>query len=312
MVEVEFKIQTESHYGVDESKELTEYQKMKMLIFPETSDGKEMTCLQKAIACVFPDFTWKSFTFWYGLLFLLGNVTIFIFLAAKNFVQSDKEHGFACLMVNMHLGTILPYYKFKHQYYRTFTSMVACDNSASAVIGWLCIWHYGFALEKRFPLSKMLLILLVGTTCSVYCGDYAQFKDIRTEGSTAVIVFMSMHPGVIYKDYRNNKCIIIVLSIILGCLWTGLVVSTYFTQTGDMVAAITAIVFGTALSFAVLLSPDRSFKAGSKFIINRLRIYITVMMIMFTLVMMAYCYFLYNNEAQFNEIEKEYLCSNAY
>lgn len=203
-------------YKEEDDSNLTEYEKMKKLLFPQNLNGKEMTCTQKFMACCFPEFNWKTVTFWYGLTFLLINIGVFVYYMIYSLGDMENTHKLACVFINLKVGSITPYIRFDYQFYRTVTSMWVCDTIYSAILGFLCIWRYGFALEKKFPIWRIFMVVWVATCASIFSGDFAEWNSIRAEGSTMVITIMMMHPGVVYKEFRTNTCLVVMLGIICG------------------------------------------------------------------------------------------------
>jgi len=116
----------------------------------------------------------------------------------------------------------------------------------------------------------------------------------------------------VYDKYKGDKMFMIrlVFIIIECCKAAILIVPCCFTKTGDWVSAILSVPLGLCVGWGYIKQLDQHYSASRYFVYRRLQIFVVTCCMTFTVVMLSFSWFMYNNEMMYQTLKIRYACES--
>lgn len=271
--------------------------------------GKKNKSLQKKIFNLFfPKFSWKTFTFYWGLIWAGLNLFIII---SENFVDRNvspdgKNITKQCRLI-MFGASVTPLIKYNYHYWRLLIGPFMCDNVMQVLIGLYIYWSYGFLYEKYYSKTVIMVVTFGGTLLGTFVGSFWEFSDVRAQGTVHVISWCCLYIFMIWEKLNYNIIwTIIKLSILIlkgmACLMGSL------TAYGDPIGTIAGALFTMILGLSVLKEVNPKFDEERKFIIMRLKIFLFIISMIIFLFALSYVTVMYDNRTSYNRIKTYFAC----
>lgn len=272
--------------------------------------GKKNKSLQKKIFNLFfPKFSWKTFTFYWGIIWAGLNFFIIIseYTVSNAYVSPDSKNITKPCRLIMFGASVTPLVKYKYNYWRLLIGPFMCDNIMQVLIGLYIYWSYGFLYEKYYGKALLLTVTFGGSLLGSLVGSFWEFSDVRAQATVHVMSWCCVYVFLIWDKLNYNIIwTIIKLSILIlkgmACLMGSL--SAY----GDPIGTIAGGVFTMILGLSVLKDVNPRFDEEKKFIIMRLKIFLFIISMIIFLFALSYVCVMYDNKTNLNHIQKYYAC----
>lgn len=271
--------------------------------------GKKAKSIQKKIFNLFfPKFSWRTFTFYWGIIWACINAFVVI---SENFatrkIYGSENITKACRLL-MFGASATPLIKYKYQYWRLVIGPFLCDNIMQILVGLYIYWSYGFLYEKYYGKPTLLVVTFGGALLGSFVGAFWEFHDIRAQGSIHVmswclvygfLLWEKLNYNIIWTIIKLSILIIKAMAVLMGSL------STF----GDPIGTIAGGLFTMVLGLSLMKDVDPRFDEEKKFIIMRLKIFLFIISMIIFLFSLSYVCVMYDNRQKLTTFNDKFACN---
>ena len=234
--------------------EIGEPKGIKEILFPYKDGKKKLNIKTRIWRFLVPNFRWKSFTFFFSIFWILWNTFIFLGYLLNQYSSSfkDKDYSLQCIQIKYQCGSIVPFHKYDHQYWRPFISVITCDNYGTVIVGFISMWMHGFQFEHIYKTLPTVVTVYFGAQIGVFYADHYETDNVRAEGSCLIISLLMIKGILVFDLYRKSKeTSFLLLTIVLVKVIIIFALSIVdLTKTADIYANICAAAGSITLSLA--------------------------------------------------------------
>jgi hypothetical protein len=271
------------------------------------SDKKNRSLQKKILGLFFPKFSWRTFTFWFGLIWFCCNM--FIILSenmVKRLVRGSVVVTMPCRLL-MFGASCTPLIKYEKHYHRLLLGPFICDNIMQALLGLYIYWSYGFLYEKHYSKVQILVVTFGATLLGSMVGCFWEFKDIRAQGTCHVIAWGMLYSFLLWEKLNYNILWFLVklIMMIMKCM---AVLMGSLSNYGDPIGTIASAGFSMMLGLSIIKEVGHRFDEEKKFILMRLKIFLFIISIIIFLFSFAYVSVMYDNRSNLELIKRDFAC----
>lgn len=276
------------------------------------SDKKNRTLQKKILNLFFPKFSWKTFTFYWGIIWAGINAYIVI---SENFSPrywNRETNPFTLITHHCRLlmfgASVTPLIKYEKSYLRLLAAPFMCENIMQILLGLYIYWSYGFLYEKHYGRTVLFVVTFGGTLLGSLIGDFWEFTNIRAQGSIHVMSWCLVYAFLLWEKLNYN-IVWMIIKLVMLILKAMAVLMGTLTVCGDPIGTIAGAIFTMVLGLSVLKEVNIKFDEEKKFILMRLKIFLFIISIIIFLFSFSYVTVMYDNKSNLRSIQTNYACN---
>ena len=275
------------------------------------SDKKNKSLQKKILNLFFPKFSWRTFTFYWGIIWAGLNAYLVIMENfSERYVNPTGVDITKSCRIAMFGGSISPAIKYKKHFHRLILGPFLCDNIMQVLIGLYVYWSYGFLFEKHYGRTVILVVTFGATLMGSLVGAFWEFNLIRAQGTCHVIAWCLTYVFLLWEKLNYN-IIWFIMKMVIMVMKTMAVLMSSLTEYGDPIGTVATGIFTMVLGLSLLKEVSPRFDEEKKFILMRLKIFLFIISITIFVFSFSYVAVMYDNRTNLNTYNTVYACNKT-
>lgn len=284
-------------------------------IMPNHTGKKDPPQWQKVVYFVFPGLTIKSFSFWYGIVFLTFNVMVEVNQRlltprldpsdAKAFITKDCNFLF--------LGGLIPVFiRYKYQYYRLLVGPFISANITTTLLGFYLIWCYGFLYEKYLSKVELYVTLVLSIILTSLISCFVDFRrnTLTAGGSFSIACWSAIYIFLLWERLDYN-IVWKIFDIIFYIVKVVMLLTASLTDFADPISTLLGFIVSLLLGVSFIMTLNKNYDEEKRFLILRGKIFIVIVFFMIGIMCISYITVMYDDMKNYIETSYHYACDKV-